>query len=270
MKVIVSHDVDHITSIEHLIDFFIPKFILRNSIELFKGIITINEYNGRIKNIFHNKFNNVTELIAFDLENDINSAFFVSVKRGRNLSYSKKQAAKIIDLVLTKGLTVGIHGLSFQDFSEILDEAELFKKLTNISSFGIRIHYLNLSFDTLKNLDRAGYLFDSTKLAFENPYRTGNMWEFPIHLMDSNLFYGDSKFQFKSFERLKNETIRLVENAYKCQITYLNILFHDFYFTDSFRNCKAWYIWLISYLKKSGIEFVSFPDAISELNSING
>ena len=41
MKVIISHDIDHITAREHLTDTIIPKFIIRNKIELLTGKIRL-------------------------------------------------------------------------------------------------------------------------------------------------------------------------------------------------------------------------------------
>ena len=60
MKIIISHDVDHITVWEHLTkDFIIPKFLLRNKIELLTGKIGFNEYCLRIKDVFNNKFQSI-------------------------------------------------------------------------------------------------------------------------------------------------------------------------------------------------------------------
>ena len=49
MKVIISHDVDHITVSEHKRDLVIPKFLVRNIIELTIGTITSKEFFLRLQ-----------------------------------------------------------------------------------------------------------------------------------------------------------------------------------------------------------------------------
>jgi len=40
MKVIISHDIDHITVFEHKKDLILPEFILRSSVELLLGSVS--------------------------------------------------------------------------------------------------------------------------------------------------------------------------------------------------------------------------------------
>jgi hypothetical protein len=48
MKIIISHDIDHITVFEHKKDLIIPKFIIRSFIELGLGYISFSELGVKI------------------------------------------------------------------------------------------------------------------------------------------------------------------------------------------------------------------------------
>lgn len=61
----------------------------------------------------------------------------------------------------------------------------------------------------------------------------------------------------KVVDKLQNEGIR-----------YLTVLFHDRYFSDSFKAWKNWYIWFINWCSKNGFEFISYRKAIQELKNI--
>ena len=67
-------------------------------------------------------------------------------------------------------------------------------------------------------------------------------------------------------EQIRNETIKHIEKAKNLGIQYLTVITHDFYFSDSFRKFTDWYIWLIDYLHINKFEFISFNDAIKELD----
>ena len=70
MQAIISHDIDHISVSEHLLkDSIVPKFIIRNGIELAKGKISMNEYVSRHVDLFKNKWQNIEELIDFNKSN---------------------------------------------------------------------------------------------------------------------------------------------------------------------------------------------------------
>lgn len=90
MKIIISHDVDHITVWEHRKDLIIPKFIMRSFIEFTLGYISTSEIRNRFKEFVKNKWQNIKELIEFDRENKIPSTFFIGVANGMGLNYSLK------------------------------------------------------------------------------------------------------------------------------------------------------------------------------------
>ena len=84
--------------------------------------------------------------------------------------------------------------------------------------------------------------------------------------MDSSVFYHGSKYQKRSFKEIQEATRTAIQIALNSNISYFNIVTHDFYFSDSFQKWKQWYIWLIDLLKENGFEFSSYEAAIEDLN----
>lgn len=266
MKAIISHDVDHITVFEHKNDLIIPKFLIRSLIELKEKRITLKEYKLRLNDIYKNKWQNILELIEFEKINQIPSTFFIGVSNGKGLSYSINNAAICIKEILEAGFDVGVHGIAFEDYNKIKNEYELFKNISGLKKFGIRMHYLRNTNYTLDMLSNIGYQYDTSKYELKNPYKIGNMWEFPLLMMDGYVIEGSSKWQSLNIEKAKERTLKLIENVQEKDIKYITILFHDRYFSDSFWTWKAWYIWLIEYLRERKISFISYKEAINELN----
>ncbi len=265
MKVIISHDVDHITFWEHNRDLIIPKYIVQGFIELSLGRISVFEIVGRIKKIFQNKRHKLEELMRFNKENSIPSDFFVGVSNGKGLSYTIEDAELWIKKILLEGFDVGVHGISYARHNEIKNEYDTFKCLTNLKKFGIRMHYLRHNTNTLEFLNNVNYSFDCSIFEMKNPFKVGNMWEFPLHIMDCYIICKNSKWQNQNLKQSKETTKRIMEEADEAGIKYLSILFHDRFFCDSFKTWKEWYIWLIGYLKENKFKFISYKEAINEL-----
>ena len=83
------------------------------------------------------------------------------------------------------------------------------------------------------------------------------MWEFPLTIMDGYLP--------KDIEGKKKRTMELLQEAEKNNLPYASILFHDCFFNDGYRADKEWYEWIITWLKNNNYEFISYKDAIREL-----
>jgi hypothetical protein len=267
MKIIISHDVDHISAHEHFSDLFLFKYFIRNVLELLNRGISFSEFQKRTLNVLQDKLNNIETLLNYDKEHSVRPTFFIGVNKALNLSYNHEQAKKWIELLLDEEIPVYIHGINYDTYNGILEEKELFKKISGAYPIGIRIHYLRTNDKTLLRLAGAGYRFDSTVFSLGNPYKIENLWEFPVSMMDSYLIYGESSRRTKSLEQIKNETIQCIEKAKDLGIQYLTIITHDFYFTDSFRKFREWYIWLIDYFNVHNFEFCNFDDAILELEA---
>ncbi len=266
MKAIISHDIDHITVWEHLFrDTIIPKYLTRMHIEFFSGKISLREYILRWSDFFKNKWQNVDELITFNNVNGVPSSFFVAVNKGIGLNYSNEAAMLWINQMKSRDCEIGLHGIEFNDPQLISNEASLFKQLTGIERFGIRMHYVRNTQDTYRLLSEAGYTYDSTEHAFKNPYKVGNMWEFPFQIMDGWIIENYKSWQSLKLEQAIENTKRLIGRAADEDLKYLGIDFHDRYFSHSFKTWLDWYMWLIEYLKTNKIEFVNFNMAIAEL-----
>ena len=270
MKAIISHDVDHITVWEHRNDLIVPKFIVRGFIEFLLGYVSASEIKGRLESIVKNKWHNLDALMQFDQENGIHSTFFFGVSKGLGLNYEQKDALYWIRTLLTAGFDVGVHGIAFNNYNDMKDEFDLFKNLSGLKEFGIRMHYLRRDDNTFHKLNQLGYTFDTTKYVFKNPYLVGRLFEFPLHIMDSDLMSRRSRWQDQSLDQSKETTKKMIEDGFNEGLQYFTILFHDSYFSDLFMTWRQWYIWLIDYLKDNKIEFISYNEAIKELKGSDG
>lgn len=265
MKVIISHDVDHITAWEHYNDFIIPKHIGRSFLEWGFGYISLSEVLGRLKSILINKWHNLESLLEFNKKNAIPATFFFAVSNGKGLNYSLTHAEFWVKKVICSGFDAGVHGIHANNYEEIKMEHDLFKKISGLDSFGIRMHYLNCDEATLDLLSRTNYLFDCSNMNMSNPVKFNNLWVFPLNIMDSSIFETDVRWQNINFVQSIEVTRKIFNDVCKAGVDYLTILFHDIYFSNNFRTWKNWYIWLIKYIKDNNIEFISFRDAIKEL-----
>jgi hypothetical protein len=268
VKAIISHDIDHITVWEHLFrDTIIPKYLARMHIELLNGKISLREYTLRWSDFFRNKWQNVDELITFNNINHIPSSFFVAVNKGIGLSYSNTSALLWIEQMKYRHCEIGLHGIEFDNAVNMKREFDLFKSLTGIQDFGIRMHYVRNTERTRPLLAEAGYRYDSTEHAFKNPYKIGNMWEFPFQIMDGWIIENYKSWQSLNLEQAKENTKRLINKALEHQLEYIGIDFHDRYFSHAFKTWLDWYIWLVDYFKANKIGFLNFDMAIKELEA---
>lgn len=266
MKAIISHDIDHITVSEHLLrDLIVPKFLVRSHLELALGKISFSEYIARWTDFFKNKWENIDEIITYNNVKQIPSTFFIGVKKGIGLSYSNAHAAVWMEQILSRGCELNLHGINFNDMAVIKEEKELFLKLSKQSSTGIRMHYVRTDQETVRNLSKAGYTFDSTVHAYEDPYKVGDMWEIPFQIMDGWIIENGKRWQSSNLSEAKERTKKQIDKAHKHNLKYLGIDFHDRYFSRSFKTWLDWYIWVTEYLQQNKVGFVNFQMAVAEL-----
>lgn len=265
MKIIISHDVDHITAWEHSKDLIIPKFVVRTLIEWSLGYVNGNEMKNRLLSLINNKWNNIESLMKFDRQNGIPSTYFIGVNNGKCLHYRKDKAREWIGNIKSQGFDAGVHGIEFDDSKAMGKEHKEFERMSGLNAFGIRMHYLRRASNTIEVLSRIGYAFDSTEMALKNPYKVGDMWEFPLHVMDGHIFCDDARWQNRNLNEMRQVTMEHLKLAQEAGIRYFTLLFHDRYFSDEFKTFKAWYEWFVSICQESGMPFLSFRDAIAEL-----
>lgn len=267
MKIIISHDIDHITVKEHLTDTIIPKFIVRNKIELLTGKISFKEFNLRLKNIFKNKWNNIIEMIDYNEKHEIPGTFFIGVNNGVGLNYSLDLSEKWIGKIIERGVDCGVHGIAYDNFDDVKKEYDTFKSISGLDNFGIRMHYLRNDDKTFQNLAKAGYIFDSTDYGIKKHYMINQMHEFPLHIMEGYELEAGKKWQYKTTKEAVESAILKIKHAEKEEIDYLTILFHDRYFDDSFISWKNWYKEITTYCKAQGYEFVNYRQALKNIEN---
>ena len=247
MKFIISHDIDHLTTWEHWNDLILPKAMVRGKLEMLKGRISIREYFMRCSELFNNKMNYIGELIEFDKEHSVPSTFFMAVEKGLGLNYSAGKAKPYMKKILESGLELGVHGMCFDAEKGIRDEHKKFIDHAGNVPAGIRMHYMRMNEHTLRFLSDAGYAYDSSEYAVKNPYKAGNLWEFPVCLMDSYEVYNKP---YLNLEQLKEQAVSRIREAEAAGINYFTVIFHDRYFTKRYSLFLEWYVWLIRWIRE--------------------
>lgn len=266
MKVIISHDVDHLFFKEHYRDTFLIAFLKNLLVDIQNGL-PLEIAKKRLDLLKNGRLHNIPEILEFDISFGIKPIFFIATNRGRRLSYKTKDAKRWANWLLKEGACIGLHGIEYQNFEGILMERKLFEIFFNHTPNGVRMHYLKFGSNTLPYLEKAGYIFDSSELGLKKPYKIGNLWEFPISLMDVSLFDRKVWYGKKNFLNLLRKSFRVLEKARENNLEYFVLLFHDFYFSDAFKDRKDWYIAFINHLVQNGFQFVTFREAIADMVS---
>lgn len=265
-KIIVSHDVDHLWSTDHIKDLIIPKFIVRSTIHLLQGKICLSSYFWRLWSCFPGKrWNRIPEIIEFDKENNIPSTFFFGMANGLGMSYPISRVSSWIKMIMNAGFDVGVHGVNYSDKKMMAQEKDRFQKLSGLKSFGIRNHYVRYNNDTFNKMSELGYLFDTSQfckgmIKLDEPYKIGNMWEFPLHVMDGYVLHPGK------LDSAKRDIEAALESAIDHNLRFFTFLLHDYmYNSKQYPEEKALYEWFISYCKELELDFINYREAIKEL-----
>jgi hypothetical protein len=245
----------------------VPKFLVRSHLELLMGKIGFSEYISRWTDFFKNKWQNIDELITYNNVKQIPSSFFIGVSKGKGLNYSNTPAVVWMEQIINRGCELNVHGINFSNLDVIKEEKELFFKLCNKHARGIRMHYVRTDQETVFNLSKAGYDFDTTVHAYEDPYKVGNMWELPFQIMDGWVIENGKRWQSANLNEAKERTKKQIDKAHKHNLKYLGIDFHDRYFSKSFKTWLDWYVWVTEYLARNKIEFINYANAVKELEA---
>ncbi len=264
MKIIVSHDIDHLYWNEHYLkDLYFPGTIYRNSKGLLKGKISWTLYKKRLK--CWGRIHKIPELIEFYKKVNSKANFFFGMDNALHLSYKYKKAKPWIDKLIKNGHKVGVHGIAYNNAKQIETEYKRFKNISNIKIFGIRTHYLRLNDRSHKMFDNQGYLYDSSINSIMKPFRVNRMWEIPISIMDASLVENAQLNQDLSI--WKQNTLKHIEKAKEKKLPYFVINFHDVYFSDEFPIIREWFVWVVNLLRDENHQFITFEEAVNELNN---
>ncbi len=264
IKVIVSHDVDHLFARDHWFrDLFYPKMWVRTTLELLQRKITGKEWWLRNTSCFRKNRHNLEALMDYDEKHGIHSTFFFGMNQGLGMSYTPEEAKPVIQMVHDRGFSVGVHGIEYQDKDGIRKEYERFQTLMGFDPCGIRMHYVRFDDQTFEKLADTGYSFDTTEFdkqdcgTRKDPYKVGDMWEFPLTIMDAYLP--------NKYEEAKQKTLDLLEESHNKGLHYVTVLFHDNQFCDDYQDMKRWYEWLIEYFADSDEYcFISYNEAMKK------
>lgn len=259
MKIIVSHDVDHLYLSEHWRDTFVPGLLRRTISGMVKGQISLREAFLR----FSWQLNRLNELHEFNLSKQVPATYFFGMRRGLNLSYHWSTAQRFITQLKKDGAEVGLHGMAFDNLKELVEEKRRIELLLDRPVIGVRNHYLRRCERTFTNMATAGFVYDSTLHEICPPTKIGEMWEIPIAVMDVQLF----KETKPNIANCLSHSWRLLEDAERAALPYFVINFHDLYFSGGWPIHKAWYIQFVGDLIECGYQFTTFQKAVDELNS---
>lgn len=270
MKIIISHDVDHLYTKEHFFrDLIIPKLIMRTFLYFMQKKITWRTLIARCLSIFSKRMNRIEEVMAVDKSYSIPSTFFFGMNQGAGMSYYPEEAENMIRTVKEAGFDVGVHGIDFCNYEIMQEEYKKFAEIIHSQQFGIRMHYVRYNSSTFSKLSEIGYLFDTSEFnkiqpEAKAPYKVGEMWEFPLCIMDGYIL------PTEDLNGGIKRTIDAIKKAKATGVPYCTILFHDFQYDEKLYPVeKRWYDWLIQYLKKENYEFISYWDAMKELERLN-
>lgn len=261
MQVIVSHDVDHLTTAEHLVrDLYVPKAIARDSLQVLRRQIGTGEYGRRLCEMAANKLQYLDEVAEFDLSHGVKPTFFFGMANALGLSYSQDKVGPWLERLERVGeVETGVHGIAYNDHTAMQTEYDAFARISGSTDFGIRMHYLRGDDSTPRLLAKCGYLFDSTEYSDAEPYKHGGLWEVPLQMMDSYEFAHHSTLFTGDVDAfVKRRVDAYMESGRKL----LTVNFHDRYFSSAYSLYFDWYQALIRYLAASGVQFVSFKGLI--------
>lgn len=259
MKIILSHDVDHLCLLEHCRDTFIPGLLQRTILAASRGELSLGEAVRR----FSLRLNNIDELATFNADRGLPQTFFFGMASGLNLSYRPKSAAPLIRSLVDMGVEVGIHGMAYQSQSAMLSEKERLAEILGYSPRFIRNHYLRTADQTHSIMANLGYAADSSIEALMQPWNVNRMWVLPISLMDASLLRRAGT-QHPELQAMARSALTEAESK---GLPYFVVNFHDLYFSGGYPVLKRWYRDFISEMLDIGYEFCSFHEAVQELRS---
>ena len=100
MKVIVSHDVDHLFGRDHWFrDLIYPKLWVRSLLQSLKGEISWRECWLRSASCFQRDWHRIPLVMEFDRQHGVPATYFFGMNQGLGMSYYPSEAREVIRLV---------------------------------------------------------------------------------------------------------------------------------------------------------------------------
>lgn len=260
MKIIVSHDVDHLRAKEHLLDRYWPGMLVKSLCAL------AQQEDARITRRFRLRLENLQDLRAYNRANGISETYFFATRKGLSLSYSHKAVGPFASWLRREGVEIGLHGQSPDSLQALMEEKERLSAVGAGVPRGIRNHYLRKTSRSLGIMGAAGFTYDSTYMQLTRPFKQDGIWEIPISIMDVTVLSPTYNDSVKVWDR----TLHIIHEAEKRRIPYFVINFHDVYFCDGWRNHRDWYERLIQFFSDGRYPFSGFLAAVDELEGQSG
>jgi hypothetical protein len=219
------------------------------------------------------------------LESGLASTFFVIPFEGRpginpNNGVSKKRAARYsledigpeLRTLRDAGCELGVHGIdAWADPSSGRAEFERLSKVAGSAALGVRMHWLYFNEASPKNLEEAGFQFDSTmgynqtvgfKAGTTQPFRplgTSRLMELPLHIMDTALFYPD--YLDLDEDGARGRVAPILDHV-AAQGGVLTVNWHDRSIAPE-RMWVPFYKWLLAELRHRGAWFATASRAVN-------
>ena len=225
----LTHDVDFVRITDHKFDSTMFGFIYRALFGSIRGILDgRGSFNKLLKNwaavlslpgvylgVCKDFLNNIKRYL--ELEKGLASTFFLipfknspgrgSQTRGstsRSVKYDIGDIKKELGLMLEAGCEIGLHGIdAWTDTEHGEKELLRIKDFSKTDQIGIRMHWLYFDKSSPENLEKTGFLYDSTmgyneaigfKCGTAQVFRftdAEKLSELPLIIQDTALFYPD-------------------------------------------------------------------------------
>jgi peptidoglycan/xylan/chitin deacetylase (PgdA/CDA1 family) len=200
----LSHDVDHLSLREHLVDGFLLRYVgnlgRQNLLKRFRPGPALDGLWGIVEATFgRDRWEVLEELLEVERRAGVVATWFLPVRPGRGIAFGLAEAGRAARRIIAAGHEVGLHGQADDNPGDLAREASDLAREAGASVRGLRMHYLRLTQAVLDGMELAGLRYDSTvmerrdlhpdRMPLPGPIlaRQG-LVEIPLHVMDSTLF----------------------------------------------------------------------------------
>ncbi|MFX0196735.1 MAG: polysaccharide deacetylase family protein [Candidatus Hodarchaeota archaeon] len=253
--IILSHDVDWIS---------VASF---NGLKTFLGFVSGEFIKGSLSSMKIPRWWNFHRWMELENKYDVRSAFYFLHKGPGGSKYDFSDVNDVVKDLDKGGWEIGLHGTlnSAKNFQSLIKEKLLLEKILGKPIYGIRLHYLRISEESLKLQETAGFLYDSsleTKALFKffHPVVNGvklNLVELPLTLHDGTLF---SKWKMTSNEACRHSR-KIIERASR-EDGVVTLNWHQRTFSSEFGSWLKTYITILKYVKSIGAEILTPTEAV--------
>jgi len=292
----LTHDVDfggiRNYKFDHTMYGFIYRSLFVSIINFFKKKITYKKlltnlkaafslpcvYLGLIKDFWIDFYQYI------EIEKDLKSTyFFLPYKKQRGMIDGRRAPSRraskcdILDLksyvedLKSQGHEIGLHGIdAWHDTNKGVEEFSRISTIAGISEIGVRIHWLYFNEDSPMELEKAGFYYDTT-IGYNDavgyaagttqvfcPLRVERLFEIPMHIMDTALFY-TGRMALR-----EEQAILLCTNLINNSVNYGGVLVINWH-QRSLAPERLWvdfYIRLINLLKEHRVWFATCEEAV--------